>query len=434
MRHGGDRARGFTLLEMLIVLTVIMIIMGLVLSGVFGSRKINKLVATEQMIGDMVRQARHAARSTGEPVVLVFRKDQREISGVSRVPIRSEAFESGVTTDQSYGNVQGRTGRGRISSLSVVPPATGWISALAANERIERSNSTSRPSSGFYLACDIRPPAAADASEGVIPLACVGPSPVLGTTVCGIALERVDLELQDGPGGSTDPRFMTCWNIRGWARINGVEQVVSQIDHIPYDLENDLPPQPLHVTSPDDDVHGPLVGGFWEDIGLLYDGQRLVLYRNGRRIAETLASGHLESSPNQSVYANRIEDWGTPATDYGYSSDVIIDNLRLFRLSNDQAGVLPPGMSSRMDYRITAHPDGRVEVNAAAEIAAARAANDPDRLDEDHLLYFTGSQDLDDEVAGTWAVITISSVGKVTGEIRALDTATEDADTVIRIP
>ncbi|MBA3845765.1 MAG: prepilin-type N-terminal cleavage/methylation domain-containing protein [Planctomycetes bacterium] len=445
-QRGRDSQSGFTLLEMLIVLTVIMIIMGLVLSGVFGSKKINKLVATEQMVGDMVRQARHAARSTGEPVVLVFRKDKREISGVSRVVIRTEAFDGGQQSWNIVGNGPGRTGSGQ-QVIAAVPRVDPWTTQLERREQLDRqSNGTN---AGFYLACDVRPPVV-DQGSSVVPLLIVttdDPSfPNVGgdypTSVCGIVLERAQRKLQEQPPAppATSPMtpvYMYCWNVRGWVRFDGAPQpeFVSQLANYPDDLASDLPPEILHVPSSSElDVHGPLAGGYWEDVGLLFDGERLVLYRNGQRIGETVVGDSALAGACDWIYAGSVRDWdnpGNPPTDH-LATDALIDNVRLYRLATDQAGTLPPGVTSKKDYRITAHPDGRVEVNAADEITDASV--DEDELDEDHLLYFAGTQDTDDEEKATWAVISVSTAGRVISEIRTLDRPEEDADDLRRSP
>ena len=62
--------RGFSLVELLVVLAIIATMTGLVLSGLFTTRDTNRLLAAEQMLAGAIRQARHTARSSGSPVEL----------------------------------------------------------------------------------------------------------------------------------------------------------------------------------------------------------------------------------------------------------------------------------------------------------------------------------------------------------------------------
>ena len=49
----------------------------------------------------------------------------------------------------------------------------------------------------------------------------------------------------------------------------------------------------------------------------------------------------------------------------------VFDDARLYRLGSDQLGTLPPGVVAGAPYRITVHPDGRVDFGALQRRAAA---------------------------------------------------------------
>ena len=127
--HPSLFRRGFSLVELLIVLVIMASIAALVLFGLFRGKDTNRLLAAEHLLADAVRQARHAARSSGAPVELrltpVIDGTQvvgARLAGVSRTPIFHETFDGptaipiealGAGYDK-YGNTLGRSGNGRV--------------------------------------------------------------------------------------------------------------------------------------------------------------------------------------------------------------------------------------------------------------------------------------------------------------------------------
>src|SRR5258708_7202903 len=90
----------FTLVEMMVVILIISILLALGIGAIMRKKATNRLLATEQLIADFVRQARHTARSSGAPVVLkIAPVDANDptlgwtVSGVSRQCIWSESWD-----------------------------------------------------------------------------------------------------------------------------------------------------------------------------------------------------------------------------------------------------------------------------------------------------------------------------------------------------
>ncbi len=87
------RRKAFTLVEMLMVIGLLMLLLGLSIGAVMRTPVHDRLLGTEQLLSDMIRQTRHTARSTGAPVLLIISSAPRTISGVSQTPIWSEGFD-----------------------------------------------------------------------------------------------------------------------------------------------------------------------------------------------------------------------------------------------------------------------------------------------------------------------------------------------------
>ncbi len=372
----GQPRLAFTLAEMMTVIAIITIISTLVIGSIFTLRTSNKLLGAEQAVADAIRQARHTARSTGSPVELRLSPVRSvpdgpvtggRITGVTRVCLYSNSFDNGHgPTDPGYGF--GMSGTGRLVSA-----AAPWV----PNEEAER-NATVRPRDGVYLACAVRPPLAAhDKSPKVVPLILWGKSDEVATSSIGFMLVRSDANLGNDPAKgpkritvqklSTGPVKMLCWEVVGWAAGKDGIVEISSFDNAPDDIARDQPDLPSGVK----DIAGPIGGDHWEEFGLLYDGDQLVLYRNGRRIAQ-LRKG----VPDRLVQADRIIV-GQAMIDgaLAYAQHSPIDDVRLFKLGTEAVGNLPQGVRPLPDpslpqdlaveYRVLAHPDGRIELSAA---------------------------------------------------------------------
>lgn len=374
--HPGRQRLAFTLAELMTVIAIIAIISTLVIGSIFTLRTSNKLLGAEHAVADAIRQARHSARSSGSPVELRLSPVRSvpdgpvtggRISGVTRVCLYSNSFDRGHgPTDQGYGF--GMSGTGRMVSA-----AAPWI----PNEEADR-DATVRPRDGVYLACAVRPPLAAHAnSPKVVPLILWGKSDEVSTSAIGIMLVRSDANLGNdpakGPKRITVQKLqngsvkMLCWEVVGWAAGKEGLVEISSFDHVPEDVARDQPALPTGIK----DIAGPIGGDRWEEFGLLYDGDQLVLYRNGRRIAYLRAG-----VPDRLVQADHIIV-GQAMVDGAliYANRSPIDDVRLFKLGTEAVGTLPQGVrllpdpslpqDLAVEYRVLAHPDGRVELSAA---------------------------------------------------------------------
>lgn len=106
-RHSLSHRSAFTLLELLVVMGIIMVFAGLGLTAILRLPSINKLASAEQAIAGALRQARHTAKATGNPVVLELgtvakasgATDEAVIRGTVASVLWSERFEGDQDPD-----------------------------------------------------------------------------------------------------------------------------------------------------------------------------------------------------------------------------------------------------------------------------------------------------------------------------------------------
>lgn len=400
MACAGRRRGGFTLLEMLIVIGIIMIFLGLSVGAVMSTPRSNAMVGTEQLVADLVRQARHTARSTGSPVVIEILPGDRQVLGVSQIPLWNETWEGGTAGSLSV--PAGLSGKG---VTCIDGPTRQFPSPipLTGADRLVRRTSRGR-TEGFYLACAVRPPPAAGASVELIPLVLIGSN---DETQCaaGLALQRVSRLVQDtqtlpdtttGLTSQLQPRY-DCWEIVGWVNPDpsgpGMDltaaSCVGSITHDP------LPADALgQNTSGIGDVQGPLVGGSWTEIGLLFDGERVEVYRDGELLASKAyaparLAGDLTASAAQFLHVGH----GLFPARLAALSDQervlrgVIDDTRLFRLGVDRPAMLPngvapmregpPGTWTEVGYRLSVRPDGRLTTSWWTPTSAPVRTSEP---------------------------------------------------------
>ena len=418
------RRRGFTIIELLVVIGILALLMGLTLGGIAAMKKTDRLLVTEHLVGDVIRQARHTARTSGSPVTVKIDKAAREIVGISQVPIWNTGFESSPT----LGNVLGMSGKGlQVTTIPFVSHS------MPIQERLVRRAGQIDP---FYLSCRVLPPRlTSDSGGGRIPLVLVGANANLAKSACGLMLRtesRVEQQLDSGflqtAVAITDPRLAT-WEIIGWIADTTppVDQqiVISSLRATDrpadimrdeaqlHDSVNNIDPDPDKAL----DVAWPMAGGRWEEVGLLFDGERLVLYRNGVRVGQQVLGRVPKppAAPDSLIVGRFIDTTTTPST---IDADMaVIDDVALRRLAASDPKRLPGDIAPDRDYSIVAHPDGRVEVNASPLItlvtsSAGTVASQAAALSQPTTLLFSGAFG-----AAGQAKLIVSIDGRVSGEL-----------------
>lgn len=370
------RQRAFTLVEMLVVISILMLLLGLTIGSIMRTPKADALLATEQLLGDMIRQARHTARSTGAPVLLEISQTDRTVVGVAQVPIWSETFEEDpASTSYQDWFTPGQTGQGitNPTTESVMPPDLPPSITLPPNQALTRNATATE---GFVLSCAVLPPDAGSTSVGtLVPLLLIGASADDSAAQCGLALVDRSVEIQTeplvNPQGSQVTASYQVWDVEGFVNdASGTFYRCSSIDQSVVTPRVPLPGDGTG-TNPSYDVAGPIVGGHWEDLALAYSEHGLDLLRNGEVIATLPATA---TWPRQLLAAPQSTIWigqgtlGRVATALGFSPPGAesyllgtLDNCRLFRLGTDQPSALPMGVVPGANYHLRVRPDGIVD-------------------------------------------------------------------------
>ncbi len=386
----------FTLIEILIVITIFMILMGLTIGSVVRAPKVNRMIASEQAIADCIRQARHTARTTGQPVVLLLKRNERSIGGLVRTTLWSKTgswpvpIVSGTASDP----LPGRTGDGlwlpEAFNPADFPGRANEI--LAGNPVLDRNTrlargviSASQGPPTLLLSLSVRLPIAGEAGGDAQPLVHVGKhvegsDPTFGSidqSLFGLMVMRADDGILNPTPAQLAARMANrspvtpTWEILGWVRDAGIRYEVSSILDVPTGATRVEGDQALlklaggadDLSSKGFDIAAPLVGGQWCGLSLLFDGTRLVLYRDGRRIGEKAVTitGLYDAQGPERVYIGVLKaQLGTGPAAYIAPQALTVDDVRLERLGHEMIGL------DEAERRITCHPEGRVEVDAAA--------------------------------------------------------------------
>ncbi|HEX3135510.1 MAG TPA: hypothetical protein VHX44_18245, partial [Planctomycetota bacterium] len=203
-----------------------------------------------------------------------------------------------------------------------------------------------------------------------IPLVIIGSDGSLQDSQCGIALIASQSTIQEVPTNRSLDIKVSYWDLTGWVYDNaGNETALNlSLDPVRSRLAREAWDDPKTKTE----VGSPISGGRWVDVGLLYDGRRMVLYLDGIRVAErhTGVPATLRAEGDV-VHVGERRFPGSPAS-VEYAS-APIDDIRLFRLGSSDIAELPGNVvlvaeagkspTPTIGWRILCQPDGRVEVS-----------------------------------------------------------------------
>lgn len=414
--------RALTLLELLVVVGIMLLVAAIGAGVWFNAANTSRLVASERLVAGLVRQARHTARTSGQPVTLLFSKDERTVAGIARVPLWQERFEdalppigltgqAGAAADPAAWLTRGCTGQGlRIAAadLAATPiPAIG-----PALERERRLIGRASLGDGFLLGAAVDLPAAIGAAGDVLPLLLIstetsftGGLPSTELACAGLLLHRrtglmFDPTIQVLPmvGATANNPDQAAWDVVGWIRPAGGTVAVLSL------LGNACHADDPTLTTPAGGLatsvlhnrlrlHG-LAGGTWTDLALSWDGRTLLLLVDGRLAASVAAPGpRLDPGPGsvphlwlgQALVDEALRTYPGGADGLGdlpknLPRDWRIDNASLSAAGAGQAGQLPQGVAPTTDHQVVCLPDGRVLVDGASS-GSLELRGDFDRAD-----------------------------------------------------
>ncbi len=350
---------GFTLVELVVVLGILLVITSLGIGAFINTQRTNRLLGAANLVADLLRQARHTARTTGEPVLLrvVQEADGKEaIYGIARTPVVSTTFDEGPTVDGRrflnffsdpddelrFRSVTGMTGHG----LTIHQPQQASVGGLLPTAVLFDPNSSTETglrerrltrqggqTDGFVLRCCVR--ITASANSGLIPLVVltsepVGPGqwPTLDQAAVALILTNHPVNFytasgdvpRDNTGGSPYAPANAPRVIRGLLGLvrdasapgqPGATTIVSAVEptHAARAGRSITPASStaLTVVSAPEFTLSPFIGDGWHEIALVYlpaqspsspAGAVIELQIDGVAVAQVGGAPAMVSDPN----------------------------------------------------------------------------------------------------------------------------------------
>jgi type II secretory pathway pseudopilin PulG len=409
---------GFSLMELLVVLGLIITLTAIGIGAFQNQQRTSRLAGSAALVGDVIRQARHTARMTGQPVFIEIVNANGDapvgsgpvtsaaIAGVVRVPLLATGFESagplatgsvtpdavaqdffgsfdaadisglGSQTRAWFRTAYGRSGQGwQIQGQAVTDRALTW---LPMDEGLPsgRRRLMPRPGDGVELRVAVRVPATM--SGDIFPLLAVTepPSdpevpPRLDLAVAGLALVKRGTPLYAGDRPIQLGAVTTT-------PVTGADVDIPHVQVVGWVKNPSGTVEVVKATNPGLDH----LSAGWHDVSLLLNAPPVS--GSSTRQALILINGRLAGSadlPPGLVSA----DQGTPtvvalghgAVDNAWRSDMglvippspgtanilldgtwLLDDLAITRLGRGEASRLPTGIEPQAPYRLLVLPDG----------------------------------------------------------------------------
>jgi hypothetical protein len=249
---------------------------------------------------------------------------------------------------------------------------------LVTSQFLVRGSDPNGAADGFFLACAVRPPSAIATWNAITPAptGTIGieiPLVVLGglsdqaaASSCIAGMKLVLIQFPVTLNGTSHNLY--CWQLTGWVNQPGSPVVTTTI------------------TSPNlatDAAYGPanpICGDRWEDIGMLFDGTSLSLYRDGVALTTASTAGTpsatanvqvpltqalptpnlLVAPANETVFIGQLIPSGAAASEY---ADAPMDDVRIMRLGVDQVQDLPQTVVPEVHGSLVFRPDGTMTFN-----------------------------------------------------------------------
>ncbi len=308
--------RGFSLLEMIIVVGILMALMTIGFGAVFTLTRDKPTVAAAVLAADFMRQARATSLANAAPVQVVLepgREGGYTLTGVTNRPLAAIHFEHHPTTGNARTGIPPSAplsgiagycwkmgdGTGLDDGPLIGPDAEGWD--------FERGRVLMRDTGdGFVVSCWVKPPRVHlhDVNDNrVIPLIQIGTSSDPADAWFDLWLSARALDIQQVPELApdvmvSDPARVAFWEpnvlidgddffARAWSRtIDGNRHPsIDQMDEATLELASD--------GRGDPDLNLPIVGERWVRLTVVYDGHLLQIRQDGRPLTVYSASGNL---------------------------------------------------------------------------------------------------------------------------------------------
>lgn len=333
----------FTIIELLVVMTIIVTLMGLGLGAWVGSAQTSETIATQQLVHSMIQQARNRSIASGEPVILHIYQDKGIITGLQK-------------NDLWYQKHVWTWNPGPPLPAALAPVSPGPHRPLFRDEN-----------GGFSLRCRVNAPPAGTAGSTVIPLlllTATGNDNDISNAHGAIELWRVPQFINhDG----TVVKVADAWSIVGWlgtrpsypgspGDINSWNTFIKGDRFVrEWNFDDDDADTANTLSSLDQQRYNmkPYTGDHWMDIELVYDNANLHLYRDGQKVDFYNAEKHgaLSFTPTLDeaidIYA---ASHTRSSTEFLSTADM--RDAALLQIGTGDEAYIPGGLRSLEDYKI----------------------------------------------------------------------------------
>ena len=357
--------QGFSLVELMVVIAIILAIMGIGFGAVMAAQRDTPLASAAVLTADFLRQARATSIALASPVeIRIEEVDGRvTISGITNRPV----FDLHFGRDPVDGEPRGGSG-----GLPPLPGIAGycWEMGEHADGPIgpfpldrRRNRLMANAGDGFHLEFWLRPTVVPAPGQGdndpVLPIIHIGSSddwrdPDNAWLAFVLRARTVTVQQQELASGNAGQV-----QVRHWMPVVYLgDQVISGVQ-----LSGNLHPtsgNPLDPNDRDQDVIAPVTGGRWVHYAVSYDGERVHIRQDGRALTTGMqfdADGQVIEVSDQNGQLQPLLEHGrevgtlpVPEGDLSLylageggieSPGCQIDLLRLVALGTDRPALIP---------------------------------------------------------------------------------------------
>ncbi len=368
----------FTILEMLIVLSIMITFMAIGAGAWVNSAERNESVAVQDLVASLIHQARNRSISQGLPIVLHFDDQNNVVTGIDQLYLWNESFDWDISNFASYLDPAsdsiplptemsfGRTGYawkfpwgapGSGNQVFLKAFNTTPISQIVGSETYQPLFKD--PKDGFILRCSVKAPDVRTAQTSQIPLLLIsekGTTDDVADAIAGLELWKVSEFIDDN---SVEHKIGQAWAIVGWLKERPTYPDLSGGDSKAIWADFEDGNNFVRDWSADGQLN-PYTGNTWIDVAFAYDVATLILFRDGQQVdlnANAVSNVSFTPTLNQEIdiYVGRQTE-----ASQQYVTEAEIDNAALLNIGVGQQHTLPGSLKPSAPYKIVCN-NGQVE-------------------------------------------------------------------------
>ncbi len=354
MQSNKRAVNAFTIVEMLVVLSIMITMMGLGIGAWVNSAETNQTLATQQLITGLLQQARNRSISEEEPVVIHILKDSATIVGLHKHYLMHVPKPRVVGT-----------------------PTTVTPRIPAVHRKLFRDENA-----GFAIRCQVNAPPANANAPYVIPLVLItelgnANQAHVDDAIAGIEIWRVPQFVFHDTASPKQQKVSDTWTVIGWLGTRPAHPSetldlsspteAAKLDRFStYAFLKDATDF-VREASFDGVTHAdgssgldenryalkPFAGDQWQDIEMIFDDTNLYLFRNNQRVDFLENTGYTPDLDQEIEIYTAIHRKNTvAATDVDYIADADIDDAAVLQIGSGDEEYFPGSIRPFDDYKI----------------------------------------------------------------------------------